>query len=131
MSKGGVTLVVMGYSAYNPKDTYRLYTVQTKRIILSKGIKWKPFNQENYMKDTELFGIDLIPGLWDGQSVHSSDEEISDKEESDSDETTTATMDTSMPNLMKPSPSEYDFGSSSIYRYDISESDEESEGGDD
>ena len=89
------------------------------------------FHQENYIKDTGQFGVYEKRGLWNEQSVNSSNKESSSKEESDSDKTTAFTVDTPIPNIMKPSPPEDDFDSSSIYSDKISEHDEYSKDGDD
>ena len=72
MKPKGLVGVMMGYALDHPKGTYKMYNVETNRIILSRDITWHDFKKADAPKDLDMFykkeGVETTLEAWDGMS---------------------------------------------------------------
>ena len=85
-------MIMVGYATNHSGDVYRMYNPRTRRIILTRDVKWADWTNKNPKDDMDLFStydsVDTVPGVNEMYVVANSDvptdtvREISDEGES-------------------------------------------------
>ena len=59
--------IVVEYSDNNTRDMYKLYNPETKRVIMTRDIKWTDWRMTDTEETLKIFCIeheeDLVPGI--------------------------------------------------------------------
>ena len=62
-----IKCIFVGYSTTHSGDTYRMYNPETKRIILSRDVKWAEFKKIDPKDNMDMFvkynSTDIVPGI--------------------------------------------------------------------
>ena len=58
----------VGYFYNHTRDTHKLYNPETKRVIITRDIKWVDWKITNTLETLKMFQEpdkeDLVPGIW-------------------------------------------------------------------
>ena len=95
----GKTCMFVGYAEDHAKDVYRFFNIHTRRIILSRDVRWLNIIWKQYQKKSlyarrqvELFLYEEERSLGDERSFGESSMEEIEEDESESDGSNTATQ---------------------------------------
>ena len=67
LEERAVKCIFVGYSTSHSGDTYRMYNPETKRIVLSRDVKWAEFRKIDPKENMDMFikydSTDVVPGI--------------------------------------------------------------------
>ena len=62
-----IKAIMVGYADNHTRDTYKLYKPETKRVIMTRDVKWADWKMNDSAKTLKMFRKsdkeDLVPGI--------------------------------------------------------------------